>query len=109
CYALFPTITGGASGTFYVAWMDDRNGNPINHTNGWNVWLRTYSSGAFTGPSQQISAYDPSQFQSQPNGFEFPYGDYFGLDVNSCGSPELTWGEGISYQGPGHIEYRTLC
>jgi hypothetical protein len=115
CYALYPTIVGGGANTIYVAWMDDRTGNPINHENGWNVWLRTSTTGgsSWTGPSQQISAYDPAQSQSQPNGFLFPYGDYFGLALNRCGSPMLTWGEGHNWVGgasaPGHIEYRTLC
>jgi hypothetical protein len=33
--------------------MDDRNGSPINHTNGWNVWLRSSTNGgtSWTGPS----------------------------------------------------------
>ena len=115
CYALFPTVLGGAANTVYLAWMDDRNGSPIDHKNGWNVWLRTSTTGGttWTAPSQRMSAYDPSQTQSQPSGFLFPYGDYFGLAMNSCGSPMLTWGEGHSWVGgasaPGHIEFRTLC
>jgi hypothetical protein len=109
-YALFPTVTAGAAGTVYVAWMDDRNGNPFNHENGWNVWLRTSTNGGTSfGTAQQMSTYDATRPESQPNGFTFPYGDYFGLDVNTCGSPELTWGEGPSYDGPGHTLYRTLC
>jgi hypothetical protein len=115
CYALFPEIVGGAANTIYVGWMDDRNGSPIDHVNGFNVWLRTSTTGgaSWTGASQRISAYDPSQAQSAPNGFNFPYGDYFGLMLNSCGAPMLTWGEGLNWAGgptnPGHIEFRTLC
>jgi hypothetical protein len=115
CYALFPTIAAGPSGTVYLAWMDDRAGVPIDHVNGFNVWLRTSTTGgaSWTGPSQRMSAYDPSQAQSAPNGFDFPYGDYFGLALNGCGAPMLTWGEGIDWAGspstPGHIEFRTLC
>ncbi|HLX89622.1 MAG TPA: sialidase family protein [Acidimicrobiales bacterium] len=115
CYALFPTLVAGTAGAVSVAWMDDRSGAPINHENGWNVWLRTSTTGGTTwsGPSQQVSAYDSSQSQSQPNGFLFPYGDYMGLALNSCGAPMLTWGEGHNYAGganaPGHIEFRTYC
>jgi hypothetical protein len=115
CYALFPTITAGAAGNVYLAWMDDRNGSPIDHVNGWNVWLRTSTTGAasWAGPSVRMSAYDPAQAQSAPSGFTFPYGDYFGLEINACGSPMLTWGEGQNWAGgaatPGHIEFRTLC
>lgn len=115
CYALFPQLVGGAAGTLYAGWMDDRNGSPIDHVNGWNVWLRTSTTGgsSWTGPSVRESAYDPAQAQSQPNGFEFPYGDYFGLELNACGAPHLTWGEGQQWASlptnGGHIEYRTLC
>ncbi len=115
CDALYPTVMGGATGTVYVAWMDDRTGSPINHQNGFNVWLRTSTTGGatWTGASQKISGYDPSQDQSAANGFLFPYGDYFGLAMNSCGAPMLTWGEGMNWVGgpstPGHVEFRSLC
>lgn len=115
CYALYPQVVGGPGSTVYVGWMDDRAGNPIDHTNGWNVWLRTSTDGgaSWTGPSTRMSAYDPNQAQSQPSGFDFPYGDYMGLAINTCGAPMMTWGEGITWAGgaasPGHAEFRTLC
>jgi hypothetical protein len=115
CYALYPTILGGAANTVYIAWMDDRAGVPIDHQNGFNVWLRTSVTGgaSWTGPSQQISAFDPTQSQSATSGFLFPYGDYLGLAENGCGAPALTWGEGHNWVGgpsaPGHIEFRSLC
>jgi len=109
-YALFPTITAGAAGSVYVAWMDDRAGNPVNHVNGWNLWLRASTNGGATfGADQKMNGFDAAQPQEQANGFLFPYGDYFGLELNACGAPHLTWGEGQSWVGPGHIEYRTLC
>jgi hypothetical protein len=110
-YALFPTVTAGAANHVWVAWMDDRQGNPINHMNGWNVWMRASTDGGATFPTggTKVSAYDPSRAESQMNGYMFPYGDYFGFDVNTCGQPELVWGEGPSYAGPGHTIYRTFC
>jgi BNR repeat-like domain len=109
-YAVFPTITAGSAGSIWVAWMDDRAGSPINHVNGWNLWLRSSTNGGSSfGADQKMNALDPLQPQEQPNGFIFPYGDYFGLELNACGAPHLTWGEGQSWVGPGHIEYRTLC
>jgi hypothetical protein len=113
-YALFPTIVGGPGHSVWLTWFDDRDGNPIDHTNGWNVWLRSSSNGggSWSG-SSRMSAYDPTQSQSAPLGFVFPYGDYMGLTLGSCGSPLLTWGEGHDYAGgpsaPGHIEFRSLC
>jgi hypothetical protein len=115
CYALFPQIAGGGPGQLYGAWMDDRNGNPIDHENGWNVWYRTSSTGGATwaGPGQRISQFDPTQSQSGPNGFLFPYGDYLGLVVEpNCGRPLFAWGEGNWVGGPsapGHVEFRSLC
>ena len=115
CYALYPTVVGGKAGQVSVAWMDDRAGSPIDHTNGWNVRLRTSADGGSTwsGASAQISAYDPGQAQEQPNGFQFPYGDYMGIGINTCGAPMLVWGEGQDWVGgasnPGHIEFRSMC
>ena len=115
CYALFPAIVGGGANVVSVAWMDDRAGNPLNHENGWNVWLRSSTTGgaSWTGPSQQVSSYDPGQMQSAKNGFMFPYGDYMGLALNTCGAPMLVWGEGPNWTGgasaPGHIEFRSSC
>jgi hypothetical protein len=33
-------------------------------------------------------------------GFRFPYGDYFGITVDSRGISYLIWSEGTSYDGP---------
>ena len=114
CYALFPRIEGGAANTIAVEWMDDRNGVPLDHINGWNVWYRTSTTGGntFTGPSVRVSQYDPTRPESQPNGFKFPYGDYQGIDL-IAGKAVMVWGEGTNYTGtianPGHVIYRSLA
>ena len=83
--------------------------------NGWNVWLRTSTTGGstWTGPSVKVSGYDATQGQERSNGFLFPYGDYMGIGINTCGSPMLTWGEGQNWVGgasaPGHVEFRSMC
>jgi hypothetical protein len=119
CYALFPRLVAGSSpGQLSATWMDDRNGSPIDHTNGWNLWYRTSTNGGtgWTSPGVRISTYDPSQAQSKPNGFLFPYGDYTAIGINpNCptGQPVISWGEGINWNGgpaaPGHIEFANLC
>jgi hypothetical protein len=113
CYALYPRIEGGAAGRISVIWMDDRLGAPLDHTNGWNVWLRTSTTAgaSWRGPSVRVSQYDPSRSESHPNGFEFPYGDYQGIDL--LGTRALmTWGEGHNYTGgpenPGHVMFRSM-
>jgi hypothetical protein len=114
CYALYPRIEGGAAGRIGVIWMDDRLGDPLDHMNGWNVWYRTSTNGGSTwaGASQRVSQFDPARSESHPNGFEFPYGDYQGIDITPAGFVVMTWGEGHDYLGgpdkPGHVIYRSL-
>jgi len=114
CYALFPRVEGGAANQIAAMWMDDRLGSPLDHTNGWNVWLRTSATGgtSWTGPSRRVSQYDPSRKESQPNGFLFPYGDYQGIDIQGANAV-MIWGEGVNYTGgpdnPGHVIYRTMA
>jgi len=121
CYALFPRVAGGSvSGSVTVMWMDDRNDSldgVTDHVDGWNVWYRTSSTGgtSWTGPGVKLSSFDPSQMQSRPNGFLFPYGDYEDLTGLNCrgGGSGFVWGEGINWNGgasnPGHIEFASTC
>ncbi len=118
CYALFPRIEGGTPGQIAAMWMDDRLGLPVNHMNGWNVWLRTSVTGgaSWTGPSRRVSTFDPSRPQSEPNGYRFPYGDYEGIDLQTAGgvtNAVMIWGEGINYEGgpanPGAVVYRSIA
>jgi hypothetical protein len=114
CYALFPRVEGGAANQIAAMWMDDRLGSPLDHINGWNVWLRTSTSGgsSWSGPSVRVSQFDRSRPESERNGFKFPYGDYQGIDIQG-GNALMIWGEGTNYTGgpenPGHILYRTLA
>jgi len=117
CFALFPRVEGGAANGIGVMWMDDRKGSPIDHMNGWNVWYRSSTTGGTTWSSagRQVSSYDPTRPESQPNGFKFPYGDYEGIDLRAAGpktNAVMIWGEGTNYTGgianPGHVIYRTL-
>jgi hypothetical protein len=114
CYALYPRIEGGVAGQISVMWMDDRLGQPLDHANGWNVWYRTSSTGgtSWKGSSVRVSTYDPSRSESRPNGFDFPYGDYQGIDLTPAGNAVMVWGEGHNYVGgpsaPGHVVYRAL-
>jgi hypothetical protein len=113
CYALFPRMAAGSAGAIDVMWMDDRSGSPLDHENGWNVWLRSSTNGgaSWTGPSRQVSTYDPTRVQSEPNGYLFPYGDYEDLQLRS-GTAYMIWGEGVNYNGgpsaPGAVVYRSM-
>jgi hypothetical protein len=117
CYAVFPTIVGGTAGHIHVTWFDDRNGAPIDHINGWNVWYRTSNDGGatWTSPGQRVSAFMANESQSGPNGFLFPYGDYMRIELDpACANePIMVWGEGHNWAGgpsaPGHINFRSFC
>ena len=41
----------------------------------------------------------------QADGFSFPFGDYYEMDIDERGTVHVIWGEGLSYQGPGSIWY----
>lgn len=113
CYALYPRVEGGSAGEISVIWMDDRLGEPLDHNNGWNVWYRTSTNGglSWTGASARVSQFDPARSESHANGFEFPYGDYQGIDLLKSRAV-MVWGEGHNYVGgptnPGHVIYRSL-
>ena len=113
CYALYPRVEGGAAGEISVIWMDDRLGVPLDHNNGWNVWLRTSSTGgvSWSGPSVRVSQFDRARSESHENGFEFPYGNYQGIDLLGD-QAVMVWGEGHNYVGgpsnPGHVIYRSM-
>jgi hypothetical protein len=116
CYALFPRVEGGKANQVAVMWMDDRNGAPLDHTNGWNVWYRFSVTGGatWTTPGRRVSQYDPTRPQSKPNGFLFPYGDYQGIDLHTgpVTTATMIWGEGFNYTGgasqPGNVIFRSL-
>jgi hypothetical protein len=96
----FPAITAGLSGDVRIAWMDSRN-TPL-----WNVYYRSSTDGGATWSSEtRLSSYVPGYGYIQPNGFNFPFGDYFQMAIDSAGRTNACWGEGLNYDTPGSIWY----
>jgi hypothetical protein len=96
----FPTIVAGSAGDVRVAWMDTRN-PPL-----WNVYYRSSTNGGATWSAErQLSGYVPGYDYVQPEGFRFPFGDYFGMDIGSRGETHVVWGEGMNFETPGSIWY----
>ena len=95
----FPKAAAGPRpGDFRVAWEDDGNG-----AKAWNVWYRaTVNLGASWSPAVRLSGLGSGAPYKTSAGFRFPYGDYFGMTVDSHGTSYLTWSEGNSYNGPGN-------
>lgn len=103
----FPAIVAGAFGDVRVAWMDTRmteEDRPNSPT--WNTFYRSSTNGGATwGGESQLSSPVQGYGYILTNGFRFPFGDYFGLVIDSEGTTHAVWGEGQDYKSPGSIWY----
>jgi hypothetical protein len=96
----FPAIVGGSAGDVRIAWMDSRN-SPL-----WNTYYRSSTNGGATWSAEkQMSSYVRGYSYIQRDGFSFPFGDYFEMDIDSRGQTQAVWGEGLNYKSPGSIWY----
>jgi hypothetical protein len=96
----FPAITAGGAGDVRIAWMDTRN-SPL-----WNVMHRTSSNGGATWSGEtQLSGPARGYDYVRPEGFRFPFGDYFSIAIDNLGNTHVVWGEGRNYKSPGSIWY----
>ncbi|MGQ0796825.1 MAG: sialidase family protein [Methanobacteriota archaeon] len=88
----FPAITNGPTpGDFRVAWQDDRNG-PLT---AWNTFYkRTTNYGRSWSQEVRLSDLGSGAPYKTPEGYLFPYGDYFGIAADSGGRNYVIWGEG---------------
>lgn len=103
----FPAIVAGASGDVRVAWMDARASEPryVNRRL-WNTFYRSSTNGGATwSPESQLSGPSRGYDYILTEGFKFPFGDYFGLAIDSEGTTHAVWGEGRNYKSPGSIWY----
>ena len=94
----FPAIVAGSAGDVRIAWMDARN-SPL-----WNTYYRSSTNGGATWSAEKkLSSHVPGYSYILPNGFAFPFGDYFEMDIDSRGQTQAVWGEGLNYKTPGAI------
>ena len=101
----FPTVIAGVAGDVRVAWMDTRNqvlpDQPL-----WNVFQRSSSNGGATWSAEsQLSGPARGYDYVLPEGFRFPFGDYFSIAIDNLGTTHVVWGEGRNYKSPGSIWY----
>ncbi len=103
----FPAIVAGAAGDVRIAWMDARVNEPGRRSRRlWNTFSRTSTNGGATwGAETQLSGAARGYDYILPSGFRFPFGDYFGLAIDSEGATHAVWGEGRDYKSPGSIWY----
>ena len=96
----FPTIVAGAEGDVRIAWMDTRNA-PL-----WNTFYRNSTNGGATWSAEtRLSTFVPGFSYIEPDGFKFPFGDYFSMNIDGRGDTQVVWGEGLTYESPGSIWY----
>lgn len=97
-YHLFPAIVGGGAAKVHVSWMDNRTGR-------FNTWYRTSSDGGRTWSDEiQVSQFVGSFKYKRADGFEFTYGDYYGMAWDGS-DVHIAWAEGPDYIGPGNVWY----
>lgn len=101
----FPAIAAGAAGDVRIAWMDTRHqilrSQPL-----WNVFQRSSSNGGATWSAEnQLSGPARGYDYVLPDGFKFPFGDYFSIAIDSLENTHVVWGEGRNYKSPGSIWY----
>jgi hypothetical protein len=103
----FPAIVAGASGDVRIAWMDARTTEPrYANRHLWNTFYRSSTNGGATwNPETLLSGPSRGYDYILPQGFRFPFGDYFGLAIDNEGTTHAVWGEGRNYKSPGSIWY----
>jgi hypothetical protein len=101
----FPAITAGVAGDVRIGWMDARNRTPQNQPL-WNVFQRNSSNGgASWSPENQLTGPVRGYDYILPEGFRFPFGDYFSIAIDNLGTTHVVWGAGRNYKSPGSIWY----
>jgi hypothetical protein len=103
----FPAIVAGVPGDVRIAWMDMRFAESARaplHL--WNTFYRNSTNGGATWSAEtRLSSPAAGYDYILPRGFRFPFGDYFGIAIDSDGATQAVWGEGSNYKSPGSIWY----
>jgi len=96
----FPSVTAGAAGDIRIAWMDQRNAPH------WNVYYRTSINGGASWSGETVlSTYVSGYNYILTDGFRFPFGDYFDMDIDNQSHTQTAWGEGYNWLTPGNVWY----
>ncbi len=100
----FPAITAAGNGDVRIAWMDARVAT--GGLDRWNVYYRSSRDGGASWTNEvDLSTFVSGYSYIFENGFRFPFGDYFEVDIDDQGTAHLIFGEGYSYDSPGSIWY----
>ena len=100
----FPAIAATGNGNVRISWMDARAAN--GGQDRWNVYYRSSTNGGSTwGNEVDVSTYISGTTYIFTDGFRYPFGDYYEMDVDEQGTAHLIFGEGFNYDSPGSIWY----
>ncbi|MGB8981727.1 MAG: sialidase family protein [Anaerolineales bacterium] len=100
----FPAIAARGNGDVRISWMDARTAN--GGMDKWNVYYRSSNNGGATWTNElDVSTYIPGFTYIFSDGFRFPFGDYYEIDIDEQGTAHLVFGEGFNYDSPGSIWY----
>jgi len=90
-----------------IAWMDTRvNEGARANRPLWNTYYRSSTNGGATWSAEtRLSGAAAGYDYILPEGFRFPFRDYFGLAIDNDGTTHAVWGEGRDYKSPGSIWY----
>ena len=103
----FPAIAATGNGDVRISWMDARAAN--GGMDKWNVYFRSSTNGGSTWSNEvDLSTYVAGADLSSyifTDGFRFPFGDYYEMDIDDQGTNHLIFGEAFNYDSPGSIWY----
>ena len=73
----------------------------------WNTYYRSSTNGGATWSAETpaVRGRRAATTTFCLTGFRFPFGDYFGLAIDSDNTTHAVWGEGRNYKSPGSIWY----
>ncbi len=98
----FPAVVAGEAGDVRISWMDARAAGGA----AWNTMYRSSADGGATWSAEaDLSTFVAGYEYITPDGFSFPFGDYYELAIDSNGTTHAIFGEGLNYDSPGSIWY----
>ena len=72
----------------------------------WNVYYRTSNNGGSTWSGETVlSSFVSGYNYIFSDGFRFPFGDYFDMDIDNKSHTQVAWGEGYDWLTPGNVWY----
>jgi hypothetical protein len=99
--ATSPAVESRGTGDVRAWYMQTSNGDD---PDAWNVFYRSSADGgaSWTAPVV-ISDVTAGAAYKHADGFDEVYGDYGEIAITSAGKTIATWGEGLSWTGPGGV------